>query len=168
MRPTAVSYFLDPGAVLTQPNKDSYKILADVPLYYPSQKLSFSRNLAILTSRSHTRVLDPSRFEPRVRPGGPEEAALTEADLHLDDADAWTEVLDEKKRWLLDHAASESETPASMGAMATIPLEDVEEDTVFNAAMSHGMLLRVGNKERLRVWRLKPTSLPERNREIWL
>jgi len=78
--------------------------------------------------------------------------------LHLDDADAWTEVLDEKKRWLLDQAASESETPASMGVMATIPLEDVEEDTVFNAAMSHGMLLRVGNKERLRVWRLKPTS----------
>jgi hypothetical protein len=120
-----------------------------------------------LTSRSHTRVLDPSRFEPRVRPGRPEDAALTEADLHLDDADAWTEVLDEKKRWLLDQAASESETPGSMGAMATIPLEDVEEDTVFNAAMSHGMLLRAGNKERLRVWRLKPISL-ERNREVWL
>ena len=158
MRPTVVSYLLDLGAALTLPNQDSYKILADIPLYYPSQRLSFSRNLAILTSRSHTRVLDPSRFEPRVRPGGPEEAALTEADLHLDDADAWTEVLDEKKRWLLDQAASESETPASMGVMATIPLEDVEEDTVFNAAMSHGMLLRVGNKERLRVWRLKPTS----------
>jgi hypothetical protein len=84
--------------------------------------------------------------------------------LHVGDADAWAEALNEKKRWLLDHAASESETPAAMGAVATIPLEDVEEDTIFNAAMSRGMLLRVGNKERLRVWRLKPIS-PVRERE---
>ena len=158
MRPTAVSYSHGLGTGLMLACKDSYKILADLPLLYATQKLSFSKKLAILTSRSYTRVLDPSLFEPRTRQGRVGQIALMEADLHLNDADAWTEVLNEKKRWLLDQAAYENKTPASMGILATIPLEDVEEDTIFNAAMSHGMLLRVGNKERLRVWRVSPPN----------
>ena len=90
---------------------------------------------------------------------GPEpETPLVEPELYYDDPIGRAEFVNQKKRMLWEQAASESQTLSSMGEVATIPLEDVEEDTVFNAAMSHDMLLRVGNKERLRVWRLKPPT----------
>lgn len=143
---------------LNATDSHSYKVLAEISLAYAAQRLSISQKLIILPSRSYTLVLDPSCFNSRARPTDSDNC-LVESDLHHDDPAARTAALDRKKRQIWEHAVSEGHAPSSASGVAIIPLEDVEEDTIFSAAMSHGMLLRVGNKERLRVWRLRlPTS----------
>jgi len=143
---------LESGMLATDPMRfclsfiDSYKILAEIPIAQDAAKLSFSEKLAILTTSSMIRIIDPFQLQPRPAP-----KTLTAADIPYEDEQAWKKILNSRKQEMNDRAKNDR----FPGVVATIELNDEwQKETTYNAAMYSGLLLRVGTNERLIVWKM--------------
>jgi hypothetical protein len=93
------------------------------------------------------RIIDPFQLQPRPAP-----TTLTAADTPYDDDEQdWRKILNSRKQKMNDQAKNDR----FPGVVATIELHDEwQKENAYNAAMYHGLLLRVGTNERLMVWKM--------------
>jgi hypothetical protein len=92
------------------------------------------------------RIIDPFQLQPRPIP-----KILTAADTPYEDEQEWKKILNARKEKMNEQAKNDR----FPGVVATIELNDEwHKDNTYDAAMYHGLLLRVGTNERLIVWKM--------------
>ncbi|KAG8855199.1 hypothetical protein FRB91_002542 [Serendipita sp. 411] len=132
---------------LNSTDSSSYKILAEVHIRQPTaMPLSISGTMATLTTSSIIRVIDLSLLIARARPDP--DVALLHRDLSLEHEEEWQEKLREIKRQQWESAGN----LWFPGVVDAVEIVNQNLEKTYNAVLYHGILIRVGERERVQVW----------------
>lgn len=122
----------------------SYKILSEIQLRQPAKKIMIHGSLVALATQTLIRVLDVSLLRPRSRP---EPDIILTRDL-MDTDVMWEETLRRHKDVLWEQA----ERFDYSGVVGTASTEEFSAENIFAVSIYHGVVIRVGEGENMRIW----------------